>query len=118
MKYQYDKLVRDKIPSQINEKEGKVAVWRKLDDDEYMKELDKKLLEEAHEFIEDHSVEELGDLMEVIEAIMSFYRIEKTEVNEKQKMKRDKKGGFRDKIYLQYVEEARNIEEEKELNKT
>lgn len=39
---------------------------------EYIQELDKKLFEEAHEFIEEHSVEELADLMEVIEKIMEI----------------------------------------------
>lgn len=119
MIYQYNKLVRDKIPSQINAIEGRKATWRTLKDDEYVAELDKKLLEESHEFIEAHSVEELGDLMEVIEAIMEFHKIQKNEVMEKQELKRNKKGGFRDKVYLEYVEEnERNVKEEQELNKS
>ena len=64
------------------------------------------------------SIEELGDLMEVINAIMKLkgYKIE--EVYKVMKAKADKKGSFNDKIYLEYVdEEKRNLEEEKELNK-
>ena len=64
MKYIYNKLVRDKIPYQINKENGRKANYKILSDEQYMKELDNKLFEEAHEFIEEHSVEELGDLMD------------------------------------------------------
>ena len=63
-------------------------------------------------------MEELGDLMEVINAIMKLkgYNIE--EVNKVMKAKVEKKGAFNNKIFLEYVdEEKRNIQEEKELNK-
>ena len=63
MKYVYNKLVRDKIPQEINKTQGRQANYKILNENEYLQELDKKLLEEAHEFIEEHSVEELGDLI-------------------------------------------------------
>ena len=75
MKYVYNKLVRDKIPESINKIEGREANYKILDNNEYIQELDKKLFEEAHEFVEEHSVEELADLMEVITAIMKFKNI-------------------------------------------
>ena len=56
--------------------------------------------------------------MEVIKAIMQLkgYNIE--EVNIAMKIKEDKKGAFKNRIFLEYVdEEKRNLEEEKELNK-
>ena len=61
MKYVYNKLVRDKIPEEINKKSDRKANYRILDDNEYLKELDKKLFEEAHEFVEEHSTQELAD---------------------------------------------------------
>ena len=70
MKYIYNKLVRDKIPKNIISMKGKKCNYKILNNDEYLKELDKKLFEEAHEFIEEHSIEELADLMEVLFAIM------------------------------------------------
>lgn len=105
MIYTYNKLVRDKIPQNIDSKEGKKATWRVMDDSEYIKELNKKLLEEANEFIEENDVEELADVMEVIESIMKFKNIKWEEVREIQDKKRAKKGSFNDKIYLEYVEE-------------
>ena len=75
-------------------------------------------MEEANEFIEENSIEELGDLMEVINAIMKLKGYKMEEVYKVMKAKADKKGVFDSKIYLEYVdEEKRNIEEEKELNK-
>ena len=64
----YDKLVRDRIP-EIIEKDGKVAVTRILDDEEYKVYLEKKLDEEVAEFHESKSVEELADILEVIYAL-------------------------------------------------
>ena len=118
MKYIYNKLVRDKIPTEINKMDGRKASYKILNDDEYIQELDKKLFEEAHEFTEEHSTEELGDLMEVIFAIMKKNNISIEEVEKVRKAKKDKKGGFENKIYLIDVEEnQRNESEEKELNK-
>ena len=118
-RYTYNKLVRDKIPENIDSEIGRKCKYRILDDEEYLKELNRKVLEEANEFIEENSIEELGDLIEVISAIMKLkgYNIEK--VNKVMKDKEEKKGAFNNKIFLEYVdEEKRNIEEEEELNKS
>jgi len=104
MIYTYNKLVRDKIVDIIN-KEGKKATYSVLNDEEYLNELNKKLMEESHEFIEENSIEELADVMEVIESIMSVKNISWDEVREIQNSKRNKRGGFEDKIYLETVEE-------------
>lgn len=104
MKYIYNKLVRDKIPENIDKMEGRKSNYKILEDKEYIEELDKKLFEEAHEFIEEHSVEELADLMEVIYTIMKINNISMNDVENARKIKRDKKGGFNNKIYLINVE--------------
>ena len=118
MKYVYNKLVRDKIVENINSEAGRGAHYRILNDKEYMDELNKKLLEEAHEFIEENAEEELADIMEVLENIVRVKDINWDNVRKLQEAKRNKKGGFLDKVYLEYVEEAeRNLKEEAELNK-
>ena len=82
-----------------------------------MQELDKKLFEEAHEFIEEHSVEELADLMEVINAIIKLKNISLENVEEARRIKNDKKGKFENKVYLIDVEQKFVDEREEELKK-
>ncbi len=118
MKYIYNKLVRDKIPENINSMEGRKCNYKILNNYEYLKELDNKLFEEAHEFVEEHSIEELADLMEVIFAIMKDKNISIEEVENARKIKNSKRGSFNDKIYLIDVEQEEIDErEEKELKK-
>ena len=114
MKYSYNKLVRDKIPENINSIKGKKCNYRILNDKEYLQELDKKIFEEAHEFIEEHSIEELADLMEVIFAIMKNRNISLEEVEKARQIKNSKKGAFNDKVYLIDVEQE-NIDEREEI---
>ena len=117
-RYTYNKLVRDKIPENIDSEPGRKSKYKILDDKEYLIELNKKILEEENEFIEVNSIEELGDLMEVINAIMKLKGYKMEDVYKVMKEKADKKGAFNNRIYLEYVdEEKRNLEEEKELNK-
>lgn len=117
-RYTYNKLVRDKIPEDIDSEPGRKCKYRILNDEEYLKELNKKVLEEANEFIEENSIEELGDLIEVIKAIMKLKGYNMEEVKKVMKSKAERKGAFNNKIFLEYVdEEKRNLEEEKELNK-
>ena len=94
MIYQYNKLVRDKVPDAINSISGRKAKWRTMSDKEYLSELNKKVIEEAHEFIEENSVEELADLIEVIENIMSIKGTTWEDVKLAQEIKRNKKGRF------------------------
>lgn len=118
MKYIYNKLVRDKIPENINSMNGRKCNYKILTEYEYIQELDKKLFEEAHEFIEEHSIEELADLMEVVLAIMKAKNISMEELENARKIKNNKKGSFNNKIYLIDVDQEQVDErEEKELTK-
>jgi len=62
-------------------------------------------LEEVNEVIENHSAEEIGDLIEVITAIMKQNNISEEDVKRAMEQKRIKNGTFKDKIYLISVEE-------------
>lgn len=118
MIYKYNKLVRDKIPQNI-EKVGKKCKYYVLGEKEYKKELDKKLLEEANEFIVNHSIEEMADLIEVIEAIKKSNNLENKEIEKIRQIKNIEKGSFEEKLYLVQVQEEINneIEDKNKENK-
>ena len=65
---QYTKLVRDKIPEDLDNK-GISYEKRTAEDYEYVQALFKKLKEEVNEFQKDKNNEELGDVIEVVETI-------------------------------------------------
>ena len=99
----YGKLVRNKIIDIIFTN-GEKPIYHTLSDEEYLKELHKKLLEEANEFIEEDDMEELADLLEIVYAIAKHKNINMDEVEKVRLKKREKRGGFEDKIYLEAVE--------------
>ncbi|MBW2978401.1 nucleoside triphosphate pyrophosphohydrolase [Candidatus Woesearchaeota archaeon] len=91
------KLVRDKIPEIIKQK-GQVPITHIADDNEYLKELIKKLQEEVDEFKEEHNVEELADIIEIVHAISVFFGKSIEELEKIRKEKAEKRGGFKKKI--------------------
>lgn len=100
----YNKLVRDRIPD-IIESEGKIVKTRILNNEEYKKELNKKLQEEVKEYLESEEIEEIADILEVIEGILKINKISEKEVLDVKQMKKSKRGGFDKKIFLEIVEE-------------
>lgn len=98
----HNKLVRDKIP-EIIIKSGKTAVFRPLSDEEYLKMLDQKLSEELNEYLSDHSMEEIADLLEVICAVVKARGSSMEAVEKIRLSKKEKRGGFEDKVFLEYV---------------
>ena len=99
----FNKLVRDNIPN-IIENNGEVAVTRVLDDEEYKKELYKKLLEEANEVInstEKETLEELADVLEILSSIASLNNKFIEDIIEIARMKREKRGGFQKRLFLE-----------------
>ena len=100
---EYKKLVRDKIP-QIIKSNGEEPKTRILDDEEYLKELNIKLTEEVKEYLEDGNVEELADIVEVIYGILDAKKVTLEEFENIRKSKVEKRGAFKEKIFLDYVE--------------
>lgn len=98
----YDKLVRDKIP-EIIAADGKKAVTRILNDEEFKFYLEKKLDEEVAEFHESKSLEELADILEVVFALNRAYGYSLEAVYAKKLNKFIERGGFTQKILLEEI---------------
>ena len=98
----YNKLVRDRIPEVIEET-GKTFSYRTATQIEYKNALLDKLLEEVTEFRENPSIEEMGDVLEVLDALRSEYKLASSFAN--QIAKRVSLGAFDKKIILEWVEE-------------
>ena len=101
-KYYHQKLIRDKIPEVIKASgdEGKIRI---LGEKEYEKELKKKLVEESKEVSEapkEEILNELADVLELVKSIASHYRISFSKVEKFQEEKREKRGGFKKKLFL------------------
>ncbi len=100
----YNKLVRDNIP-QIIENNGEKPITRVLDNDEYGTQLKTKLQEEVNEFLQDESIEELADILEVMHGLLQYKGKTFDDLEKVRKDKFDKRGGFAKKIFLERVED-------------
>jgi predicted house-cleaning noncanonical NTP pyrophosphatase (MazG superfamily) len=104
----YNKLVRDRIPEIIGSS-GKRFSIRKLDNDQYIKELKNKSREELDEYLnaetDKDAIEELADLLEIIHALAECHGASFNEVEEVRQKKAEKRGGFKEKIFLIDVED-------------
>lgn len=92
------KLVRDRIP-EIIRNDGKMPIVEILSDEEYLLELDKKLNEEVAEYQVDKSIEEMADILEVLFAICEARGHSIEELMKKKEAKKEKRGGFKDRIF-------------------
>src|SRR5947208_2378436 len=103
-KFQNNKLWRDKAVS-FMESTGCKIHWRTLDDTEYEREIRHKLLEEAYEVVEaknrDELINELADLQETICALSELYNISAEDITAAQTKKRDDRGGFQQRQFVE-----------------
>ena len=97
------KLVRDNIPDIIRA-DGKTPVTRILNREEYLNELDRKLQEEVAEYQADKNLEEMAGVLEVLQAICVARGYSLDELETMRAKKADERGGFKDKVFLEYVE--------------
>lgn len=100
----YSKLVRDNIV-QIIERDGRHPDYEILDEARYIEELEKKLAEEYQEYLADHSLEEMCDMIEIIDAICKVRGFSAQQIQEKRAQKNEKNGAFKKRIFLRKVED-------------
>ena len=101
----YHKLVRDKIP-QIIEKTGSACITEELSEEAYLEMLEAKLNEELAEYQDSKSMEELADLLEVMMALVQAKGYSWQQLEQIRLEKREKRGGFVNRILLKQVTEA------------
>lgn len=103
------KLVRDKIPNLI-EKSGRIPVTKTLEGKEYRRQLFRKFGEEFREYRQAENIldkaEEMADILTVLKAILEHDGVFFDDVYKLAIKKNQEKGEFKEKIYLDKVEES------------
>jgi len=100
----HNKLVRDRIP-EIIESNGDVCETRILNENGFQIELKKKLVEEANEVLNSPSEklsDELADVLEIVNTLANSNGLSLEKIEEIRKSKREKKGGFDKKVFLEW----------------
>jgi predicted house-cleaning noncanonical NTP pyrophosphatase (MazG superfamily) len=107
----YNKLIRDKI-LEIIKKNGETPFWKILNKKEFLKELKKKILEEAEEVIKAKTkkemINEIIDIQELLDTLILELKFKKSEIKKEQRMKREKRGGFKKRLFLIKTERYEN----------
>jgi predicted house-cleaning noncanonical NTP pyrophosphatase (MazG superfamily) len=104
----YNKLIRDRIPEIIaaDNATPKISV---LSDEQFSLALKQKVVEEAMELLEAKDraevLSELADILELMDAIRMDQKLSREEIDQKKLSKREKRGGFEQKLFLEYVDE-------------
>ena len=98
------KIVRDKIP-EIIERSGKTPIYDVVSIDDAIEGLEAKLSEELEEYLADHSLEEMADLLEVIHGILFLKGISWATLEEVRLKKRAERGGFERRLFLKDVQD-------------
>lgn len=100
----YPKLVRDKIPEIVTLQGKQARVMVLKDDQEFLRYLCAKLIEEAMELSNaktgDHQKEELADVNEVLSTILEVAGFSQGEIVAVQKEKRQQRGAFNNRLVL------------------
>ena len=99
----HNKLIRDRIPKIIKEAGWKPTI-RKLKKGEFSRALKKKFSEEARELTrakdKKEIINEIVDIQELIDILVSELGSSKSKVKKLQAVKRKKRGGFKKRLFL------------------
>jgi len=108
----YNKLIRDNI-LEIIRRGGDLPFWRVLNKKELLRELKKKVLEEAKELMRAKDrkeiLNEIVDIQELLDNLILELKFKKSELRKIQKKKREKRGGFKKRLFLIKIERYEKI---------
>ena len=104
---QYNKLIRDLIP-EIIAADNCTAKISELSGAQFSLALKQKVVEEAMELLKaetrDDILSEISDIQELIDTILSDKNIPKEELIISQDNKKNKRGSFDKKLFLEYID--------------
>lgn len=102
-RFAFKKLIRDKVIDDML-KSGQEPLYHVMEDNEYLSELKKKLVEEAMELSSaspSDLPEEIADLQEVIDCLIAAAKSTKEDILKIQSQKTARKGSFKRRIYVE-----------------
>lgn len=111
IRFYFDKLVRDNIVQAcLDDPEVLHMEFIELGDTDYLQALIKKVNEEAAEIIPESTREErlseIADLQNVVDALREREGASEQELRQIANLKTEKKGGFKKRHYISYVDLA------------
>lgn len=102
----YNKLVRDHIPRIIRAR-GLRPVIHTVRSIEYGTRLADKPQEEVKEYLKSRDPEELADILEVVDALAVHHDLQWSSLMRLKRNKRRRRGGFKRRIVLDEVRDAK-----------
>ncbi len=121
-RFKTDILIRNNMLKKMQDN-GLAVSYEILSNEQYIYELKRKLVEEAMECLNASHIgkndlkHEIADVLEVIEHLISAYGLNKTEIQQIKRTKKEKLGGFDKKIKTHFVEVDENNSSELEYYK-
>lgn len=114
--FKQNKLVRDKI-IEIMESKGSKLYAYKLHDQDFLKQLKLKLIEEASEVnraqTEQEILEELADVLEIVYTLAKAYNFTEKNLQTIQEQKRNEKGGYQEQMFVTFAEHPKDSPQER-----
>ena len=106
-KFMHNKLWRDTGPARM-EATGSIVHVTILDDEQYNHQLGLKLMEEADEVhratTKKELISEIGDVLEVLDAIIKLHDLSRDEIVADQTAKREERGGLYERQFVTMTE--------------
>jgi predicted house-cleaning noncanonical NTP pyrophosphatase (MazG superfamily) len=107
-KFIHNKLWRDNAIEQLEERHGDIIHRIILDDQEYNNQLGLKLIEEAGEVhtakTRDELSSEVGDVLEVLDCIISLHNLSREDIEQARNKKRNDRGSYLERKFVTTTE--------------
>ncbi len=114
--FKQNKLVRDKI-IEMMESNGSKLYSYKLNDQDFLKQLKIKLIEEASEVYKAQTkqeiLDELSDIKEIIDSLLNIHNLTFKDLELAQEKKRNERGGYQERIFLTFAEHPKDSPQER-----